>query len=122
MNPLTTSSYRENEVKDVLDYYEPIKKICVNSQLEKWEEYLSLFFLRRLPIIVLNETNCNDYNKGKENIESFLNNKIILSLFKKIKFKYFDFKLFISFLLYKLKLYKLVYIVLWKKRHKKRNH
>lgn len=118
MNTLTTSVYRKISIEENLKFYKPIKKICVENKINDYEQYIGLFFLRRFPGIILNETNNESYKIGKENIKNYLIDEKLENIFKKIKFKYFDFKLFICYALYKTKCYNIVYYVLWHFRHK----
>lgn len=119
MNTLTTSVYRKISIEENLKFYKPIKKICVENKINDYEQYIGLFFLRRFPGIILNETNNESYKIGKENIKNYLIDEKLENIFKKIKFKYFDFKLFICYVLYKTKCYNIVYYVLWHFRHKR---
>ena len=57
MNTLTTSVYRKISIEENLKFYKPIKKICVENKINDYEQYIGLFFLRRFPGIILNETN-----------------------------------------------------------------
>lgn len=114
-------TYFEKSINNLLEYYEPVKEICIDSNIRNYERYLGLFFLRRFPGVVLNETNNPDKIKGKANIQSFLDNENIKYILKKVKIRNMDFKLFICFILYKFKLYKLMYNILWNKKNKKRN-
>ena len=101
--------YFENTIKALLEYYKPLEKICIDSNIKHFERYLGLFFLRRFPGVVFNETNNPNIKEGLNNIRSFISDENIKSVFKKVKIRDFDFKLFISFLMYKFRLYKLVF-------------
>lgn len=117
MNTMTTNIYRKNSIEENIKYYDYLKKICIDSKIENYYQYIGLFFLRRFPGIVLNETNNQNFDIGKDNIKNYLNNEKLENIYKKIKFKNMDLKLMMSFFFYKLKLYKLVYRVLWNVRH-----
>ncbi len=117
MNPLTTREYRPINIPEKLKYYHPIQKICEDNHLKNWEHYLGLFYLRRVPGVIINESNNPDYKTGKENIEAHLHTKEINYILKKVKLRNMDFKLFASYLLYKFKLYKPAYYLLWHHRH-----
>lgn len=119
MNIKTTKVYRNIEIEENLKFYSPLKKICEENKIKDYKQYLGLFFLRRFPGIVLNETNNENYDNGKQNINMYLEQKNIKSLFSNLKFKHLDFKLTICFLFYKLKCYNIIYNILWKRRHKK---
>lgn len=118
MNTLTTTDYRKNSIPENLKFYEPIKKICIDSNINNHEHFIALFFLRRFPGIILNETNNDSYENGKNNIENYLKNSVISNVFKNIKIKNFDGKLLIAYMFYKFKIYKVYYKLLWMKRHK----
>ncbi len=119
MNTLTTTDYRKNSIPENLKFYEPIKKICIDSKIEDYEQFIGLFFLRRFPGIVLNETNINSYKNGLNNIEKYLKEPKINYILNKIKIKNLDIKLLIAYIFYKFKIYKIYYKLLWNKRHKK---
>lgn len=119
MNTTTTNIYRKIEIEENLKFYEPLKKICIENNVKDYEQYLGLFYIRRFPGIVLNETNNENYDNGKQNINMYLEQKNIKSIFSNLKFKHLDFKLTICFLFYKLKCYNIIYKILWKRRHKK---
>lgn len=118
MNTVTTTAYRKIEIEENIKYYNPLKKICISSNINDAEQYIGLFFLRRFPGVVLNETNNENYLNGKENIRNYLDNEDLENIFKKIKIKKLDLKLFICYIFYELKCYNIVYNVLWHKRHK----
>lgn len=110
-NALSNNKYVKNSVDNLLEYYEPIKEICIENNIEKYERYMSLFFLRRFPGIVLDEVNNPSKKDGIANIKRFLENQNMKFILKKIKLSDLDFKLFIAYLLYKFRLYKIVYII-----------
>lgn len=118
MNTTTTIKYRKIEIEENIKFYEPIKKICIDRNIKNYDQYIGLFFLRRFPGIVLNETNNDNYLNGKKNIINYLNNKKLENIFKKIKLKKMDFKLVICYMIYKLRLYNIIYYILWHRRHR----
>ncbi len=118
MNTLTTTDYRKNSIPENLKFYDLIKKICIDSDINDYEQFLSLFFLRRFPGIILNETNNDSYIDGKNNIDDYLKSTVISNVLKDIKIKNFDVKLLIAYVFYKFKLYKICYKLLWNKKHK----
>lgn len=118
MNTITTKEYRTIQPEENLKYYEPIKKICLDNNIKNWEHYLGLFYLRKFPGILLNETNNESYKTGKENIQKHLKTKEIENVLKKVKLKNMDAKLLASYALYKFKLYKPVYFIAWHIRNK----
>lgn len=118
MDTLTIDKYIKIEIEEILKYYKPLEKICVDNKINNCQQYIGLFFLRRFPGIVLNETNNDDYKIGKENITNFLKNSNMYKTFKSIRIKNFDYKLFICYVFYKLKIYKLFYNIVWKRKYK----
>lgn len=112
---LKSNKYIQNSVKNLLEYYDLIKKICVENSILNYENYMGLFFLRRFPGIILNEVNNPNYNEGKENIKIFLNDSKMKYILKKVRLRDLDFKLFTAYIIYKLRLYTLIYFVLRKK-------
>ena len=119
MNLVTTSLYREADNEENIKFYKPIKKICQDNNISNYEHYMGLFFLRNLPGTILNESNNNNYFDGKNNIEYYLTNDTFENIFKKIRFNNLDFKLFICFVIYKFRLYNMIYYMLWHKQHRK---
>ncbi len=103
-----------------LKYYEPLKEICLENGIKNWEHLLGLFYLRKFLGILLNELNNKNYKSGKENIKKYLKTNQIEQVLKKIKFKNLDSKLLIGYLLYKFKLYKLIYSFAWNLKNSKK--
>lgn len=118
INPITTPIYRPYESEENIKFYEPIKEICLENNIQDYEHYIGLFFLRRFFGVVLNQTNNDDYLMGKENIHNYLFKKGMNDVLKKVRFRNLDIKLFICYMLYKFKLYKTFYYILWHRRHK----
>lgn len=115
-NMITNNTYRDYEIDETVEYYDILKSICDEGNIKKSEQYLGLFFLRRFTGIVLNECNNSSYSEAKKNIRKFLEIKKIADTMDKVKISDFDFKLFISYLIYKFKLYKLLLIILRKRK------
>ena len=115
-NVNTLKKYQEI-ISENLKYYDIFSKICIDNNVDDYLSYIGLFFLRRFPLIVLNETNNEEFLNGKNNIENYLRNHEISSSLSCIKIRYFDLKLFICYLFYRFKIYKLYYKILWKKKH-----
>lgn len=117
INSKMIKQYNDKEILENVKYYKYLKKICIDNKIKNCYQYIGLFFLRRFPGIILNESNNQEFNIGKENIEKYLNNEELEGIYKKIKFRNMDFKLMVAFFLYKFKLYKLMYKLLWIARH-----
>lgn len=118
MNTTTTTVYREREINENIKFYKPIRDICINNKMLNYEQFIGLFFLRRFPGIVLNETNNDNYLIGKQNIKNYLKNKQLKDSLKKIKLKKMDLKLLVCYVFYKFKCYNIIYSVMWQKKHK----
>ena len=116
-NIYKTKTYIEKNIEENLKYYDLLMKICNDNGIDNYVQYIGIFFLRRFPGIVVNETNNSNYDDGKNNIESYLSNDGIANTLLKVKLKYLDMKLLICYLFLKLKLYKLFYFVFWKKKY-----
>ncbi len=112
--------YNKKTISNLLEFYEPLKKICIDSNINNYERFLGLFFLRRFPGIVFNEVNNQNKKEGLKNIKEFINNLDIKKIINKAKIIDFDFKLFISYLMYKLRLYKLVFRILCLRKGRKK--
>lgn len=116
-NVNTTHLYRKSNYNEDLIFFDEVKKICNNNQINDSDQYLVLFFLRRFPSLVLKEIDNPLYDDGKKSINNYLNLNVIKKLFSNIKFKYFDLRLFICYIFYKLKLYIVYYYIKWHLRH-----
>ncbi len=66
MNTKTTDIYRKIEIKENIKFYVPLKRICKQNNIKNFDQYIGLFFLRRFPGIVLNETNNESFEVGKK--------------------------------------------------------
>ena len=106
-------NYSNKEINGILEYYEPLRNICVNNNIINYKSYLGLFFLRRIPGIVVNEANNPNRKNGSDNLKFFLSKLEINDTLKQVKINQLGFKLFISYILYKLKLYKIMYNIMW---------
>lgn len=94
--------YIDYMIEENLKYFDLIKEICVDNKIDDYESYLALFFIRRFPGIVFNESKVNN---GMNRIKEYLNNDNISYILKKVKLNSFDFKNIICLIFYKFKLY-----------------
>lgn len=118
MDVLKSKDYREYVHDEYIRFNNSVKRIAKKYNIEEYNRYLGLFILRRFLSIVLNETNNKDKNKAKNNIYMYIGEKTSKEALKKIHILDLDFKLFICYIIYKMRLYKIVFNILWKKRNK----
>ena len=120
-DPIKSDLYFDNYINHILEYYKPLKKTCIDNKID-WKRYMSLFFLKKFPAVILNEIKCPNRKQGIKTIKKYLKNKDIHNILKYLKLKDFNFKMFVSYIIYKLRLYKIVYYVLWKYRNRSKKN
>ena len=103
-----------NHFENYYNYIDPLKKICNDNNIN--EQYLKLFFLRRLPGLILDETKNANYRDGKKNLQNYFKKCEIKEILSNITIKHMDYKLIICYGLYKFKLYILLYNCIWLKK------
>lgn len=107
------SSYAAIDLEENKKYFETMQEICLENHIENKEHFIGLFYLRKFLRVILNETNNKNYKNGKVNIQKYIKIEEIDQALKQVKFKNLDKKLVLAYLLYKYKLYKVVYCLLW---------
>lgn len=117
-DPLKSDLYFNDSIDNILEFYNPLKKICLDNNINNWERYVALFFLKKFMGLLLNEIKCPNKKQGLEQLKKYLSNEDIHYILKKIKIRDLNFKQFITFVLYKFHLYKMVYYILWSYCHK----
>ena len=118
-NILTSDLHMPNMIENSISFYDPIEEICKSSNIEEYERYMGLFYLRRFPRVLINQANSNDRKNGLKRLKEYINNPKIKNAYKHIKLKDLDFKLFISFLM--LKFYHITYNIFYLKKGKKKD-
>ena len=113
INMLSTNKFFDNNINNLLEYFPLFKELCIDNNIDNYERYVGLFYLRKLPGIIINETNNPSKENGIVRIKNYLNNKDIKNVYKKIKIRDLDFKLLLTYIMVKLKLYTITYKYLY---------
>lgn len=120
INMLRTNKYFDNKIDYLLEYFNLFKQICIDNKISNYERYMGLFYLRKLPGIIINEINNPNKKDGIKRINNYLNNDNIKKVIRKVKIKDLDLKLFVTYIMVKFKLYDIVYKILYTFKNRKR--
>ena len=118
MDVVKTNVYRPYDVEEEYRFNKAVKRIAGKYHRKDYYRFFGLYLLRHFPGYILNESNNDSYSDAKSNISLYLYSTDNKKALKSIKIIDFDFKLWISFILLKTRLYKIVLMILYKRRHK----
>ena len=118
MDVVKTNVYRPYNLEEEKKFNKAIDRIAKKYEFNDYYRWLGLFLLRHFPGQILNESSNDNYEQAKEHIKLYLTEEENKKAFKNIKIKDFDFKLLISYILFKTKIYKLILYILYKRKHK----
>jgi len=97
-------------IQENLKYYDHVIDYCKSSKMDNYMPYVGVFYLIRIPSIILAEANNLNYKSGKENLKKYFNNKKIKSSLKFVRLRFVPFRYLHLYFMYKLHLFQLLYL------------
>lgn len=118
MDVIKTNIYRPYNIEEETKFNRAVDRIANKYKVKNYKRYLGLFLLRHFPGQIINESSNDKYQEAKNNVKYYLSCDENRKYLKKLRIVDFDFKLWVSYLLMKTRLYRIALYILYRKKHK----